>query len=234
MKPLSKTGFTIIEVILFIGISGALIVGILMGTGNSINTQRYHDSVYSFRTFLQQQYSDVLNIGNSNLSNDCNSASMPRGQSDCVIMGKYITTSDSKKFNVKSVIGTIPSSPSLPDEIAEIKNYNIKISSTANTDLYEMEWGSSISDTSGASKVLSMLVLRSPVSGTTKTFISEVNPPFPDVDISSLLTTAALTTSANNCINSGDIFTGGRMSVVVNKNSSNANAIVTFGDDSGC
>jgi len=233
MKPLSKTGFTIIEVILFIGISGALIVGILMGTGNSINTQRYHDSVYSFRSFLQQQYSDVSNIGNSSLDNVCGTSTVPRGQSNCVILGKYITTSDSKTFNVKTVIGTIPGAHTFTNEFNEIKLYSITTSLTANTDSYEMEWGSSISDISGVNSRLSMLVLRSPVTGTTKTFISPTSISDTDVD-TYLLTTAPLGTSANNCISSGDIFTGGRMSVVVNKNATNANGIVAKGDDSGC
>src|SRR5680860_466471 len=132
MKPLNKNGFTIIETMLFLGISGMLIVGILIGTGTSINVQRYHDSVTSFKSFLQQQYSDVSNIRNESITNPCygdETQNNPRGQSDCVVLGRYITTLDSKSFTVKSVIGYIPAYSLSPDnDVDALKLYNITIS----------------------------------------------------------------------------------------------------------
>ena len=56
-----KHGFTIIEVSLFLAITALLFVGITVGTQNSINQQRYADSVNSFADFLRNVYSQVSN-----------------------------------------------------------------------------------------------------------------------------------------------------------------------------
>ncbi|MEP6710564.1 MAG: prepilin-type N-terminal cleavage/methylation domain-containing protein, partial [Candidatus Saccharibacteria bacterium] len=52
-------GFTIIEVMLFLAISGALAVGILIGSNVAITSQRYRDSLNSLQSLLQQQYNQT-------------------------------------------------------------------------------------------------------------------------------------------------------------------------------
>jgi len=97
MKPLYRDGFTIIETMLFLGITGLLIVGILAGTGNSISIQRYRDSVTSLQSMLQMQYSNVENVSNNSVAaKSCGAKTSPRGQSDCVILGRFISTTDGK------------------------------------------------------------------------------------------------------------------------------------------
>lgn len=46
-----KRGFTIIEVMLVLAITGLMLVGVIAGTYSSIATQRYNDSVRSFSEF---------------------------------------------------------------------------------------------------------------------------------------------------------------------------------------
>src|SRR5665811_997144 len=95
MKLSNQAGFTIIETMLFLGITALLIMGLLVGIGTSINIQRYRDSVSSLQSVLQQQFSEVSNVSNDSLSNACygdNSTNNPRGQSNCVILGRLITT----------------------------------------------------------------------------------------------------------------------------------------------
>lgn len=242
MKPLNKNGFTIIETMLFLGISGMLIVGILVGTGTSINVQRYHDSVTSFRSFLQQQYSDVSNIRNESTSNPCygdGTQNNPRGQSDCVVLGRYITTADSKAFSVKSVIGYIPpSSVSPDDDIDALKLYNIRISpSTSDSASYDLEWGSSISklNSNRDPMLFSMLILRSPVSGITRTFINiDNNPPVSESNVEDLITQSSLSQTITACIDSNGLLTDNNMAVFVKANATGASGIETLGDDSGC
>ncbi len=52
-------GFTIIEVMLFLALSGLLLVGILGGLGGNIARQRYNDAVQDTVNMLRDQYSFV-------------------------------------------------------------------------------------------------------------------------------------------------------------------------------
>jgi hypothetical protein len=63
-RPL-KTGFTIIEVSLFLAISGFLIIGLIVGTSATIARQRYTDSVQDFAEFLRREYAGVVYTENS-------------------------------------------------------------------------------------------------------------------------------------------------------------------------
>lgn len=56
----TKPGFTIIEVMLVLGLTGLLLVGLLGGTFSAIKAQRYNDSVRSFAEFLRTTYSEVI------------------------------------------------------------------------------------------------------------------------------------------------------------------------------
>jgi len=64
-KPLntkqdSKDGFTLIEVMLALAITGLMLVGIIGGSYTSIARQRYNDALNSFAEYLSRVYSEVL------------------------------------------------------------------------------------------------------------------------------------------------------------------------------
>lgn len=66
----AKQGFTIIEVMLFLAITGLMLIGVLGGTYASIARQRYNDSLRSFTEFLRTIFNEVqspesLGEGNS-------------------------------------------------------------------------------------------------------------------------------------------------------------------------
>ncbi len=241
MKPVKINGFTIVETMLFLGISALLIMGVLVGTGTSINTQRYHDSVVSLQSFLQQQYSEVSNVSNDSLSNSCNGATSNRGQSDCVILGRYITTTDGMTLTTNDVIGYIPSGTTIPvDDVSALQIYSIKTVAVNNTS-YEVEWGASITKLGGNNpQPFSMLILRSPTSGAILTFIDDSLTTNAG-NISDLLKTpapptppTALTTPITLCIDSNGLFTGPKMGVFVEKDSTSASGVETKGESSGC
>lgn len=75
-----RSGFTLIEVSLFLAITGILFVGIAVGTQNSIFQQRFNDSVQGFAEYLRSAYSDVMNVRNDG-----------DGRSEQAIYGKLIT-----------------------------------------------------------------------------------------------------------------------------------------------
>lgn len=72
-------GFTLIEVALFLAISGLLLVGIIAGTQNSIWNQRFFDSVQNYTEFLRSIYSQVSNP-----------QSVGSGRADTAIYGKLV------------------------------------------------------------------------------------------------------------------------------------------------
>ena len=88
MKKHFKKGFTIIEISLFLALSGFLMVGIIVGANASINRQRYIDSSNSFAEFIRGAYSDVLNV-----SNDKNPdiGDEQAGRTTTAIYGKFIS-----------------------------------------------------------------------------------------------------------------------------------------------
>lgn len=239
MKLDKYAGFTIIETMLFLGITGLLVMGVLVGAGTSINVQRYRDSVKSLQSVLQKQFSEVSNVSNDGTA-DASCGNSPRGQSDCVILGRFITTTDSKKVSIKSVIGTIPNFPTAStNDVDVLKDYGINVS-PVNGEMYDIEWGASIDSPilpSGIHPIVfSMLILRSPLSGTIRSFVSEdTTTPVLDGDIESLLTTANLSHSVTACVNSNGMFAGGKSAVLITANATSAGGIETLGEaTSGC
>lgn len=59
-NPDGKKGFTIIEVMLVLAVTGLLLVSVLGGAYQNISTQRFNDALRSFAEFLRQNYSEVI------------------------------------------------------------------------------------------------------------------------------------------------------------------------------
>jgi type II secretory pathway pseudopilin PulG len=236
MKSSYQSGFTIIETTLFLGISGLLAAAVLIGTGSSLNTQRYMDSVRSLQSAIQAQYSEVANVINDSSTNMCGGSSASRGQSNCVAMGKLIT-SDGDKLTIKRVIGTIPVTPlSGSSDIEDIEDYNISYTDDGSSE-YELDWGVNISSTHPSNQIFSMLIIRSPSSGLTRTFIRTDTNSISSSSLSSdlLMWPNAMNVGARLCVESNGLFPGNKMAVRVEPGASSASNVKLFGDsDSGC
>jgi type II secretory pathway pseudopilin PulG len=185
-------GFTIIETMLFLSITGVLVVALLAGAGASINTQRYHDAVTSFQSLLQDQYSQVTNVvnipatnavtcdSNAVITNDSSSPAGPRGQGDCVVMGKYVTIVDTAVTSTTVVGRSVADSSTYSNDISELQAYKLALLSN-DTSASDVEWGARIAWPSGGTssrspttpRTFTFLVIRSPKSGTTYTFSSD-------------------------------------------------------------
>lgn len=100
MGSKKTTGFTLIEIILFLAVIGMIIAGLLVGVGLSLNRQRYTDATNGAVSYFQNQYSQVANVNNSRPRNlvckgnaivdDPADMSSPVGTSDCTIVGRVI------------------------------------------------------------------------------------------------------------------------------------------------
>lgn len=96
-------GFTLVEIALFLAVTGALFVGIIAGTQNSIRLQRYNDSVQSFANFWRDIYASVSNTQN-----------LGDGRSDQAVYGKLVVFGEACNFDGDSAnfssCGTKPAS----------------------------------------------------------------------------------------------------------------------------
>lgn len=107
-----KNGFTIIEVMIVLAITGLLMAGILAGATNNITRQRYNDSVQNFAEFLRNSYSEVVNIQNprgkntnlrcsvgstKNIATDRGKYAGEPGRTECALYGKLIVFGDHSK-----------------------------------------------------------------------------------------------------------------------------------------
>ena len=247
MKLTHRFGFTIIETMLFLAITGLLVVAVLVGTGASINRQRYRDSITSLQAIIQQQYSEVSSVNNDRDNSwVCDStsgavtklgsgSSVSRGQSNCVVLGKLISSSsDGLSLTISDVIGSeIPNSAQVETDIEALTQYKMHISPVAE-ETYDVEWGSSLAKP-GSDQIasFSVLILQSPLSGIIRTFNSQ-NTVITDSNISSIVNKTSLIDPVKICVNSNGLFSGARMAVAVTAGSSSAAGVETLGEASGC
>ncbi len=156
MNTKRNIGFTIIEVMLFLAISSALLIALLVGMQASIERQRYYDSLVSLKAYLQMQYAYATNVVNDRPANEnnkpvsvaCNSnaqlsisslQSTPNlGMSDCVIMGRYIySNSNATEIMSSHVIGArdMTKDPA-PSDIEELSNFRYSVfTASTNSDI---------------------------------------------------------------------------------------------------
>ncbi|UTX51282.1 type II secretion system protein [Candidatus Saccharibacteria bacterium TM7i] len=220
----SQRGFTIIETVLFLGVTGLMIAAMFIGIGSSIGTQRYKDSVESFKATLQQQYSDVVNVYNGseskrtcvigsggNLVVQQSQSGLSRGQARCEILGRYVTVSTSGAIRTQTVLGIKSGvTGASGSDIDKLKAaYSFGVSGTE-VETSQMEWGtrlgwpqkSPVERQGSGDRSLALLVLRSPETGGIYTFTgNDVYDTPTNARIKELL--VASTVAASNATNFG-------------------------------
>ena len=183
MKETKRRGFTLVEVALFLAVTGMLFVGIVFAIQNSMFQQRYNDSVQSFAEFLRSIYSQTMNVENRDSSS---------GRSEQAIYGKLVTFGESKNFEGNNndekaifsytVIGDINDEFGTKDTLSELgilkANVFIKSGSTLGfagiAEQYFTRWGATIETTDGWNYQDfkgALLVVRHPKSGTVFTYV---------------------------------------------------------------
>lgn len=248
-----RAGFTIIETMLFLGVTGLLILGILGSTGGAVSKQRYRDSVSSLQAFFQNEYSTVSNVYNGNTgTTPCGAQVSARGQSNCVILGRYITATPisnrSYKLLARTVIGTIPAgSPEVLNDVQVFTaagngpqpGYNIRVLPATAMDSvdYSVEWDANmvISGTNSAMS-FSTLILRSPASGYIKTFVHPTTV-VSDGQIQAGLVSVAssLTQPLKICVTDYDYTISVKRAVFINTDASSASGVELLTENSsGC
>lgn len=177
-------GFTIIEVILFLAISGMLFAALLLGVGSTISGQRYIDSVRSIKALFEYQYTASINIQNTA---NAGCGGVDRGQSqNCIILGRLVHIKPGgKTVQISSVIareentyaaGRSPYESGISDN--DSFNRTLPWILGADTQDTTLEWGASLTNT-GAGSFASeeyIYILRSPTSGLMRVYYNRSNP----------------------------------------------------------
>lgn len=227
---------------LVLGITGALIAGVFIGIGTSLNAQRYRDAVTSFKSLLQTQYSELQNVRNdrtNDVSCDASaatSASSPevRGQSECVMVGRLVSiVGDS--VSIYAVLAREIAAPTdIANDIDDLReNYFLNVSPMNQEDSL-MEWGTSISwpsEVSGGAdpRELSVFMFRSPESGQVYTVLGDdANDSPSDALLKSMLVSGDAVPGQGGsvvCVDPSGLTPGDRMAIVINSFASGPSAI---------
>ena len=196
MSHYRSSGFTIVETSLVLAVTGLLVAMILTGIGSSLNHERYTDAVNQSLDFFRGQYAETANVSNDRPADESCDASgisalaggMPRGASNCLLVGSIIRSSDGQTVTVNQVIARYD--PSNDINITSKTDAQILAASSLQqgnqTSTYTVEWGSTLlaPGTKDPAK-FSIMVVRVPVSGTVETYASTSD----TIQLSSLITT---------------------------------------------
>lgn len=236
MGARQQDGFTIIEVMLFLAVTGLLMVSILVGSGIAIGQQRYRDSVGSLQSYIQQQYNLAANVSNDrNQGWTCDSSGnviainpssgIPRGTSDCVVMGRFVTIdATGTQLVTSNVIGyRTPGAVTQSSDIAEITtNYKLNISPISQ-DSQAVNWGAQVVQPKTTTpQPVSILIVRSPLSGSIMTFVvSGVQS-----NLNAMVAAANMSTQFDLCVNAEiGSFVGKRMEIRITPYATTQSAI---------
>jgi type II secretory pathway pseudopilin PulG len=169
-----SVGFTIIEVMLFLAVSGALAVAVLTTSTIGINNQRYQDAVTSFKSLVQEEFINTTRVVNTRQGAgvcplDPAAGTAVPGATECIIIGRLMTVAQDGAITRSNLIGK--GTTTSEKDIEAIKAYDIDIDSSSEQ-TSRMSWGTTLSRNQSAQS-LSIVIFRSPSSGNTLAFVKQ-------------------------------------------------------------
>ena len=178
-----RRGFTLIEITLFLAVTGLLFLSVTIGVQNSIYQQRYSDAVQSFADFLGDIYSQVLNVQHEG-----------NGRTEQAVYGKMLTfgekvgddSSSEQIVHVYDILGLAVSYESISnggatmDLLRKVKADVVERGSDGAyrtvgvSQAFTPKWGSRIQKVNGFGDYEgTIMVVRNPSSGTIQTFVKD-------------------------------------------------------------
>ena len=188
MKRASR-GFTIIEVMLFLAVTGVLAAGILASVGSTLGLQRYRDAVDGFSSYIQGQYGQIINVRND-IDNHRECAadgtfsiahSAPPGTSEtCVIVGRLVTTANGQTFQSQPIYMSGVTNTFLKSGVGDdvvfttdtAANRRLFIDSSAQAQTYQLDWGVRTQPPATGDNAWAIAIVRSPISGVIHTYVT--------------------------------------------------------------
>ena len=201
MRHSKQKGFTIIEVMLVLALTGLLFVGLVAGFSGNLARQRYKDAVQDVAEQLRSLYSLVYNpqveirdksnsacYGLASGSNEIgDKANVNRGRSNCIVLG-VVASIHKDTIETTTLLGRDVSREDLSGktelqvlQYAQANNLvaigsnatNCKITTGGEMSLYTMKWGSKLTkiDNKDKSVRATLLIYRSPRNGSIHTYV---------------------------------------------------------------
>lgn len=239
-------GFTIIETMLFLAISGLVMAIVIVGIAAGVNRERYKDAVNSYVNFWQGQYSQTTNVINnrenqnpcdgSKIVDDGSETDLGRGTSDCTVVGRIITSSaDGKTVTSSSVYATVDAASLLASPGADDRASlaQAKLIGDTVTDTYQMSWGTRVVTSKAESSVVnnfSILIIRMPTSGQITTYVLKQAGKKP-AEVAALGTTNA---DLLMCVDQAGLTAAPSMGVLLKAAAANSGGVVFSEIGSGC
>lgn len=220
-----ESGYTIIEVSLFLAVSGLLVLVAFIGTGATIQASRFTDSSRSLHAYVQKQYDNILNGVNTRTGEEtCNAGVVDTGTDEepgttnCLLLGKLmVMDTGSNVVNTYNIVGSEPATPDYNKSDEElIYDFQPSIVRNVGVDTYQIPWGANISGSKrqvDSQAVDAFAMIRSPRSTRVVTYVYEE--PSSSYSLASLVNPAApanannfntANNTSNFCLQSADGF----------------------------
>lgn len=179
-------GFTFVEVTLFLAVTALIFIGIVTSVQNSMERQRFDDTVHNFYDFVQSIYSRVSNpqtLGQGNSESAVYGKLVVFGET-VDLLGNAIPEADRNSVFVYDVVGNVnnqnssflggltPANPLVYQWRKDLNGNRVENRNGVEpyyVEEYKPRWSSVIQNTSGGAYVGSILVIRHPESGTINT-----------------------------------------------------------------
>lgn len=240
-----QRGFTVIEVTLFLGITGMLFLIALLGTGNTIRSVRFSDSGRSLTAHIQRQYDDIINGLNTRSGSEACAAGVvgpgtqAPGTSNCLMMGRLVVFSvNSSTVQVYNVIGTIPAGTVdyTQSDTDLITAFRPQVVTNVGVQAYQIPWQAFVSGTKRTNDnqaITGLLLVRSPKSSRIVSYTYKPASPTPAADLTPIVSsTANVGRTSNICIKNADN-QGLPAKIVVSDAPTQQAVQITFDADSG-
>lgn len=240
MGAKTHKGFTIIESVLFLGVTGLIMAVLLAGVGGTLNRERYKDAVSSFQDYMQGQYNLVSNVNNSRQNNEvCQGGQIVtgmtsdsgRGTSDCTIVGRVIhSTANGDMVTSAQVYATVDASALTGANDTAILN-SAQLIASPTEDTYTLAWGTKLVKPrpDDSIRAFSILIVRMPTSGLIHTYALEQADQVPAVIVGNYVSTGSLAM----CVDNSMFIAGGvgRVGVLLTKDATNSGGVEFLAED---
>lgn len=166
-----EKGFTIVEVMLFLAISAALLGVAVASTSGSLKTTRFTDASRSFEAFVEEQYTEVqAGTASRGAGSDTSCTGGSVGAStDCIVLGRVLSFDNPERIDVYTVIAdSDPTVPASTDMDAFVRHApRIWEDSTTPALSHKLDWGVTLGTIQHGPVLTSfnrLAILRSPIS----------------------------------------------------------------------